>query len=229
MGQVIILPETTMNPITLMGQRAGICWGADTSDPAANYTRGWDCITSGHGRVMEYVNIEMILDGQSAKFMREWYTHIGCLPTRLQASTRYIDYNGFGYVTPHTIKANEVAQRVYDDCMAYIDTTYNALRELGIPAEDASYVLPFGMESKMVDKRNLRNLIDMSRNRQCVRALWEYREGFDAICDGLIQYGLDNGSREWQAIITTQMKPKCDVLGYCPEKHGCGKYPHREG
>ena len=113
--------------------------------------------------------------------------------------------------------------------MAQIDTTYLALRELGIPAEDASYALPFGMESKMVDKRDLRNLIDMSRNRMCVRALWEYREGFDAICDGLIQYGLDNGSTEWQTIVTTQFKSKCDVLGYCPEKHGCGKYPGREG
>ena len=229
MGRIIILSETTRNPISLIGQRAGICWGADTSDPEANYKRGWDCITSGHGRTLEFPTVEMVLDGMSAKFMREWYTHIGCLPTRLQASTRYIDYIGFGYVTPHTIAANEAAQRVFDDCMAYIDESYRYMRELGIPAEDASYVLPFGMESKMVDKRDLRNLIDMSRNRMCVRALWEYREGFDAICDGLIQYGLDNGSKEWQTIVTTQMKPKCDVLGYCPEKHGCGKYPGREG
>lgn len=228
MRQVIILPETTMNPITLIGERAGVCWDADTSDPEKNYKRGLDCITSGHGRTLEFVNVEMVLGGMSAKFMREWYTHIGCLPTRLQASTRYIDYHGFGYVTPHTIAANEAARRMFDECMAQIDTTYLALREMGIPAEDASYVLPFGMESKMVDKRDLRNLIDMSRNRMCVRALWEYREGFDAICDGLIQYGLDNGSREWQTIVTTQMKPKCDVLGYCPEKHGCGKYQHKE-
>ena len=42
MGQVIILPETTKNPITLMGERAGICWGADSSDPAANGKRCWD-------------------------------------------------------------------------------------------------------------------------------------------------------------------------------------------
>ena len=26
--------------------------------------------------------------------------------------------------------------------------------------------------------------------------------------------------------IMTQMMPKCDYLGYCPETHGCGKRPH---
>ena len=39
----------------------------------------------------------------------------------------------------------------------------------------------------------------------------------------LIEY-----SDEWKAIVTTQMKPKCDALGYCPEEHGCGKYPKQE-
>ena len=43
MGTITILPETTKNPITLMGQRAGVCWGADTSDDAKNYQRGLDC------------------------------------------------------------------------------------------------------------------------------------------------------------------------------------------
>ena len=35
-----------------------------------------DCILSGHGRVMEYVNVEMVLKGYSARVEREWYTHI---------------------------------------------------------------------------------------------------------------------------------------------------------
>ncbi len=41
-----------------------------------------------------------MLEGYSARVIRKWYTHIGGQPTRLQASTRYIDYeHGFSYVT----------------------------------------------------------------------------------------------------------------------------------
>lgn len=32
MGKVIIQEETTKYPITLIGKRAGVCWGADISD-----------------------------------------------------------------------------------------------------------------------------------------------------------------------------------------------------
>lgn len=27
MGKITILPETTKNPVTLIGRRAGVCWG----------------------------------------------------------------------------------------------------------------------------------------------------------------------------------------------------------
>lgn len=30
MGSITILPETTKNPISLIGERAGICWSANT-------------------------------------------------------------------------------------------------------------------------------------------------------------------------------------------------------
>ena len=67
MGQVIVLDTTTKNPISLIGERAGVCWGADTTDAKKNYMRGLDCIASGHGRTMEFVNVETILDGYSAR------------------------------------------------------------------------------------------------------------------------------------------------------------------
>lgn len=63
MGKVTVLEETTKNPLTLMGKRAGVCWGADVTDDARNYKRGLDCLISGHGRVLEYVNVELVLDG----------------------------------------------------------------------------------------------------------------------------------------------------------------------
>ena len=63
MGKITVLDETTKNPITLIGQRAGVCWGADTSDPIKNYKRGLDCLESNHGRTLEYPNIEIVIEG----------------------------------------------------------------------------------------------------------------------------------------------------------------------
>ena len=123
MGKITILEETTKNPITLMGKRAGVCWGADITDDAKNYKRGLDCLVSGHGRVMEYVNVEMVLDGYSARVIREWYTHLGGAPTRLQASTRYINYENFGYIVPPKIAADEEAARRYNEMMKSITET----------------------------------------------------------------------------------------------------------
>jgi thymidylate synthase (FAD) len=218
MGTVKILPETTKKPITLVGQMAGVCYGTDTSDAKKNYARGIDCIESGHHRTLEYVEVAMVLDGYSARVMREWYTHIGGAPTRLQASTRYIDYNNFEYVTPPSIENDENALARYREAMGAISW---ALRNMpGIPREDAAMLLPLGMTTRVVDKRNLRNLIDMSRNRMCTRAYWEFRELFDDIRVALAQY-----SEEWAQIVNTQMYPKCKATGYCPEKHGCGLYP----
>ena len=219
MGRITVLSETTLNPISLIGARAGVCWGGDITDAKKNYERGLDCIKSGHGRTLEYVNVELVLEGYSARVIREWYTHLGGSPTRLQASTRYINYKEFPFVTPPKIANNPEAKAIYEETMRYIATQAARLEALGIPREDAAMVLPLGMETRVVDKRNLRNLIDMSRQRMCIRAYHEYRELFDDILKALSQL-----SDEWKYIIETQMMPKCEYLGYCPEKKTCGRY-----
>lgn len=224
MGTVTILDTTTRSPIRLIGERAGICWGADTSDPEKNYKRGWDCITSGHGRTLEFVNVELLLDGYSARVIREWYTHIGGMPTRLQASTRYINYGEFEYVMPESINKYLPARVEYKGVMDDIKAGLKNLERMGMPREDIALLLPLGMTTRIVDKRNLRNLIDMSRQRMCNRAYWEFRELFRDICIALTNY-----SEEWGKIVNTQFHSKCVETQTCPEKHGCGKYPKREG
>lgn len=218
MGKITILPETTKNPISLIGARAGVCWGANTEDAQKNYKRGLDCIESNHGRTLEFVNIELVIDGYSARVIREWYTHLGGAPTRLQASTRYIDYKDFEYIIPDKIEKNEAARQIYINTMNDISINAQRLEALGIPREDSALILPLGMTTKIVDKRNLRNLIDMSRQRMCTRAYWEFRELFNDILKALSDY-----SDEWKYLVETQMMPKCDYLGYCPEKHSCGR------
>ncbi len=223
-GQMItILKETPKNPITLMGERAGVCWGADTDNKEKNYKRGLECIKSGHHRVLEYVNVEMILDGYSARVIREWYTHIGGAPTRLQASTRYINYKNFTYTTPPSVSENPEAEKIYRDTMSAIAEACSRLEsDCGIPREDAAMLLPLGMSTKIVDKRNVRNLIEMSHQRLCSRAYWEYRLLMNDICKALAEY-----SEEWKFLAEQYFVPKCEVSGYCSEKKSCGRKPYR--
>lgn len=222
MGKITIMPETVKDPISLIGRCAGVCWGGNTTNAEKNYKRGLSCITSNHGRTLEYPDIYAVIEGYSARVIREWYTHIGSLPTRLQASTRYINYGNFEYITPHTIQTNDEAEKVYSDAMGKIIEAYDILQQLGVPKEDAALVLPLGMTTRIVDKRNLRNVMDMSRQRMCTRAYHEYRALFSDYITALSDY-----SEEWSEAVKLLMKPKCEELGYCPEEHSCGRKPKR--
>ena len=222
MGTVMIMPGTTKDPLMKIGEMAGVCWGADIGSPDKNRKRGFDCIESGHGRTLEVVDVEMVLDGYSARVIREWYTHIGGAPTRLQASTRYIDYGDFDYITPPSIAQNESTLCEWQSIMQTISNAMSDFEKAGVPREDIAMLLPLGMTTRVVDKRNLRNLIDMSRQRMCNRAYWEFRELFRDISIALTNY-----SEEWAQIVNTQFMPKCDVTGYCPEKKSCGRRPKR--
>lgn len=223
MGKVIIQEFTTKNPITMIGMEAGICWGADTTDQQKNYKRGLECLENEHGRTFEFPDVYMVLDGYSARVIREWYTHIGGAPTRLQASTRYINYQkGFPYVTPLSIQNNAAALHVYDNLMLYIENALQELDSLGVPREDSALGLPLGMETKIVCKHNCRNLMDMSHQRMCTRAYHEYRRLFGYVLDELRAY-----SDEWAYLIDHYFMPKCKYMGFCKEKYTCGMMPKR--
>lgn len=222
---VIIKTDTTDIPITMIGEYAGECWGADTKDHEKNYQRGLDCIKCNHGRTLEFPQIYMKTTGYSARVVREFYTHIGGGPTRLQASTRYINYENFPYVIPDKIANDEEAVAIYEETMDNISDAAVALEKCcGIPREDAGMVLPLGMESTFVVRTNLRNLIDMSHQRLCTRAYWEYRKLMKEIIEALAFY-----SDEWKQLVE-ELKvfvPKCKVLGYCSETRTCNQnIPH---
>lgn len=56
--------------------------------------------------MLEFPQIYLEISGYSARVIRELYTHISGAPTRLQASTRYIDYTneGFDCIIPKSIE-----------------------------------------------------------------------------------------------------------------------------
>lgn len=224
MGKVIIQNHTTKNPITMIGEQAGICYGSDISDPKKNYKRGIECLENEHGRTFEFPDIYAIIDGYSARVIREWYTHIGGAPTRLQSSTRYIDYENYDVIVPPSVESKEKALELYNKTIEDNRKAYASLvNEFNIPKEDAANILNIGMYTKVADKRNLRNVMDMTAQRTCYRVYWEYRRML--MTDYL--KALKEYSEEWKYLIENYFKTKCEKYGYCPEKNGCGRYPQK--
>lgn len=210
------------NPITEIGKVAGICWGANTTDDSKNYKRGLDCIQNNHGRVMEYTDIEVIIEGYSARVIRELYTHV-IGTSRLQASTRYVDYSDFDYYTPNTINTNPQAKDLYDNCMNTIKDTYSKLLDLGVKKEDVGGLLPLNSTTKIVLKINLRALIHMFNMRTCNRAYIEFR----ALMKEL-KIELSKLSEEWKFLCDYCFVPKCIADGYCTETYSCNLMPSIE-
>ena len=225
MGQVIIKNATPENPITLAGEMIGPCYGSDTSDPTKNYRRGMNSILAGHGRVLEYMDVWFILDGYSARVVREFYTHIGGAPTRTQASTRYINESNFRYYIPPTLENTNKEWLLdrYLNTMDNIQDTYQALIDNGIPKEVAANLLPLGMNTTVAVRMNARTLMTMAEQRLCNRAYIEYRQLMRDIINALKEY-----SEEWHVLCSKIMKCKCDKVGWCEEEFSCGRYPKKE-
>lgn len=227
MMEIELLDGTTENPLQKMGYNAGVCWAAPLDDAEKNRKRAISCIKAGHGRVLEYVDVEMVISGASARCLRELYTHIGGSPTRLQSSTRYVsEEQGFDYYIPPKIENNAELKPIYEDGMELIQKTYNSLMARKATKEDAANILPLGMESKMVWKINLRALINFMNRRLCTRALKEIRDLSIEIKDRLAEK-----NEEWAWIAENLFVPTCEIYKYrnpnlvfCPEQQCCGKH-----
>lgn len=222
MGQIILQPETTKNVFELMGRAAGYCYGSDISNVEKNIKRGRECFKNKHDRTLEYPQIYVVFKDYSARVMRELYTHIGGAPTRLQSSTRYINYGNFNYVTPEAIEKDKDLKDEYDRAMNNIVLSYCELLSKGVSKEDLGNLLPLGMCTTVFFRTNARQVIDMAHTRLCTRVLPEFQGLMHDFKSALAAY-----SPDWEEIVNITFRPKCEILGYCPEKNSCGRMPKK--
>lgn len=224
--KLTLVGDTTEHPLQKIGSVAGVCWGANTDDIQKNVNRAISCIESDHGRVLEWVNVEILIEGMSARCMREVGRH--CVGTSyLQSSTRYVDESNFKYYTPPSCQKDGVRE-VYEKGMKQVAEFYGELIELGVPREDAANALPLGMDSKVVWKINLRSLVNFMNKRLCSRALLEIRQFANELRSMLMGRNV-----EWMWICENLFVPSCErykflnkKMCFCIEKKGCGRHKY---
>lgn len=212
--------DYTKQPLTAIGEYASYCYNTKLKDDKHASRIAKHCINSGHGRNLEFANITLKITC-SARCAREFYTHVGGSPTRVQASTRYITYDNFDYYIPNGL--TEQQETIINNAMNTIKEAYRELKDLDTPNDITGYILPLNMETTFIWKGNIRTLENMFNQRLCYRALEEYRL---LMID--LKKQISNLNDEWKWISDKLFVPKCIPLGYCIEgKKDCRLYKEK--
>lgn len=131
-------------------------------------------MTSGHFSALEHAAYTFAVDGVSRAMTHQLVRHR--LASYNQQSQRYVAYEATPrFIVPPGIAQDAHARAAYDAATAAAFAAYRALVDAGVPAEDARYLLPNAMETKIVVTMNVRELLHFFELRCCKRAQWEIR------------------------------------------------------
>jgi thymidylate synthase (FAD) len=132
-------------------------------------------MNSGHYSALEHATYTFAVDGVSRALTHQLVRHR--LASYNQQSQRYVKSSAEPeIVTPHTVAANAEASALFQETIELSYKNYAKLLELGIPAEDARYVIPNACESRIIITMNIRELLHFFELRCCKRAQWEIQE-----------------------------------------------------
>ena len=132
-------------------------------------------MTSGHFSALEHANCTFAIDGISRAMTHQLVRHR--LASYNQQSQRYVSYaeEPCFIIPPQVAEKPDVAEK-YNAANAAAFAAYREMIDAGIAAEDARYLLPNAMETKIVVTMNVRELLHFFELRCCKRAQWEIRD-----------------------------------------------------
>ncbi len=167
---------------------------------------------SGHHSVLEHASFTFGIEGISRVTTHQLVRHR--IASYSQKSQRYVTEGAFQYITPPSVEENQEAKSLFQRVMETCQEAYNRLLALGIPKEDARYLLPSGGETKIIVTMNARELLHFFSLRCCRRAQWEIR----AMAKEMLRH-----CKRVAPIIFSQAGPPC-LRGPCPEgSFSCGE------
>jgi len=142
-----------------------------TSDSHVEFIR--NIIRRGDESVLEHATATFRIQGISRVLTHQLVRHR--LASYTQQSQRRVDQNDFDYITPQTIAASKETKEIFEKTIEYIGSSYAQLREIGIPKEDARYILPNATSTDIFITANLREWRHILRLRLEKRAQDEIR------------------------------------------------------
>ena len=215
------LLDYTPEPERVVAMAARLCYSASGAEELAEKLSDDQVkkmvkkmVSLGHASTIEHVSFTFGIEGVSRVLTHQLVRHR--IASYDQQSQRYVAAHGFQYITPHTIEENPAAKAKFDHLLAEIRKTYDELTEMGIPKEDARYVLANATETKILVTMNARTLLHFFNLRCCLRAQWEIRE---------MAYKMLTEVKKVAPTLFHNAGASCVNTGRCPEgAMTCGKF-----
>lgn len=169
-------------------------------------------LKSGHLSPFEHASFTFGVDGLSRVASHQLVRHR--IASYSQQSQRYVSMETPDVVLPRSIASHPEASAVFQEEVSRAHAAYKKLMALGIPAEDARFILPHGWQTRIIFTMNGRELLHFFQLRLCRRAQWEIRE---------LARQMLAAVRRKAPIIFENAGPSCLSDGKCREIHSCGE------
>ncbi len=170
----VTLLRITDDPEDLIAASARICYASEPKAEGANEKLVKNLRNWGHLSTFEHASATFLIEGVSRACTHQLVRHR--LASYSQQSQRYVNEEGFDYVTPPTIEKDDDARTKFDDAVEHARKAYKDLIDSGVPKEDARFLLPNAVSSKIVVTMNFRELRHFIQLRSAKGAQWEIRE-----------------------------------------------------
>lgn len=187
---------------------AAICYDATNAEKSLKAA-----LSSGHESVAEHQSYTFSISRVSRVLLAQLTRHR--MASYSVQSQRYcgIDIQMMDVIIPPSVRKAGMADRFrYQAAQAF--DFYQEMVEVGVPEEDARYIIPQGIETSLIVTMNARELRHFFALRMCNRAQWEIRELADqmySLCVKDAPELFDNAG------------PGCCTKAGCPEgKRSCG-------
>lgn len=213
----VTLKNHTPEPEKTIIEAAATCWKSVPREQILHHI-----IKAEHLTPLEFASFNFRIEGVSRALTHQLVRkRVGV--AFCQESQRYVNYDiGFNYVTPPSIEnspgnntyMNSTARVIFNRAMLVAQSAYEQLIELGIPSEDARFVLPNACCSTIDVAINYHALIDLAKERLCSRAQWEIRVLLETIKAEI---------EKVSPALAGYLQPKCYWLKRCPEVKPCGR------
>lgn len=166
-------------PEELVEHAGRVCYRSESRGNPAAFIRAR--LRDGHESIIEHASATFEISGISRACSHQLVRHR--LASYSQESQRYVDMSAPEMVTPDAVRDNPQAQAAWDELAAHVKDAYAALREAGVPKEDARFVLPNAAATRIIVTMNFRELLHFFRLRITPEAQWEIRRAAVAMLE----------------------------------------------